>query len=238
LLLAIDAGNSQTSACLFDGDRLLATAREPTAADAPADSLISELTAGCEVAATVVATPGPALDAAYRQLIPRLLGHPPLVLEADPVGPDRLANCAAAHALVGGACIVADLGTATTVDAVDAVGRFLGGSIAPGLETSAEALAQRAARLGRVALEAPASAIGADTDSAMRSGLVFGHAGLVDGLIERFRGRLGAGVPAIATGGLAEIVVPHCASVSRIEPALTLQGLRLLWQKQVGVPAG
>lgn len=237
MLLAIDAGNSQTGACLFEGDKLIAGAREPTLADAPAEGLIAGLAAGRDVGATVVSTPGPALDSAYRELIPRLLGHPPLVLEADPVGPDRLANCAAAHALVGGACIVVDLGTATTVDAVDATGSFLGGAIAPGLELSADALAQRAARLGRVALEAPACAIGTDTDSAMRSGLVFGHAGLVDGLVERFRGRLGSAVPAIATGGLAAVVVPHCASVSRIEPALTLQGLRLLWQKSVELPA-
>lgn len=238
MLLAIDAGNSQTGACLFEGEELIATAREPTRVDAPAEVMIADLVAGRDVGATVVSTPGPALDGAYRELIPRLLGHSPLVLEADPVGPDRLADCAAAHALVGGACIVVDLGTATTVDAVDTAGRFLGGSIAPGLELSADALAQRAARLGRVCLEAPASAIGTDTESALRSGLVFGHAGLVDGLVERFRGRLGSAVPAIATGGLATAVIPHCASVSRIEPALTLKGLRLLWLKQAGVRAG
>jgi type III pantothenate kinase len=234
LLLAIDAGNSQTTACLFDGDRPGGMLRTPTEPDAAAEELIARMTAGAEVDATVVATPGPALDRAYRELIPRLLGHQPLVLEADPVGPDRLAGCAAAHALTGGACIVVDLGTATTVDAVDAAGRFLGGAIAPGLELSARALAERAARLGEVPLQAPAGVIGTDTESAMRSGVVFGHAGLVDGLVERFRGRLGAAVPAIATGGWASTVVPHCASVSRIEPELTLVGLRLLWLKAGG----
>jgi type III pantothenate kinase len=151
------------------------------------------------------------------------------VLSADVAGPDRLADCAAAHALVGGACIAIDLGTATTVNAVDAEGRFLGGAIAPGLEVSVQALAARTARLAEVALEAPESAIGADTDRAMRSGAVFGHAGLVDGLVERFRSELGADVPAIATGGLSGIVAPHCRTVSRIEPTLTLAGLRLLW---------
>jgi type III pantothenate kinase len=238
LLLAIDAGNSQTTACLFDTDRLTASGREPTAATAAAENLLRGLTAGAAVEATVVCTPGPALDQAYAELIPRLFGHEPLVLEADPAGPDRRADCAAAHALTGGACIVVDLGTATTVNAVDAAGRFLGGAIAPGLELSARALAERTDRLGEVPLEAPQSAIGADTESAMRSGIVFGHAGLVDGLVERFRGRLGSSVPAIATGGWAGAVVPHCASVSRIEPALTLHGLRLLWQQAVSQAGG
>ncbi len=229
VLLAIDAGNSQTSAGLFDGDRLAATAREPTDHRGAAEDLVRRLTDGVPVAATVVSTPGPALDAAYRKALPDLLGHEPLVLAADVAGPDRLADCAAAHALVGGTCIAIDLGTATTVNAVDAGGRFLGGAIATGLELSVQALAAGTARLGVVALEAPESAIGADTDRAMRSGAVYGHAGLVDGLVERFRGELGVDAPAIATGGLAGVVAPHCRTVSRIEPALTLTGLRLLW---------
>ena len=228
-MLVIDAGNSQTSAGLFDGDRLSATAREPTDHAAAAWSLVRRLTDGASVTATVVSTPGPALDAAYREAPPGLLGHEPLVLSADVAGPDRLADCAAAHALVGGACIAVDLGTATTVNAVDDDGRFLGGAIATGLEVSVRALAARAARLGAVALEAPEAAIGADTDRAMRSGAVYGHAGLVDGLVGRFRAELGADVPAIATGGLAGVVAPHCRTVSRIEPTLTLVGLRLLW---------
>jgi type III pantothenate kinase len=205
------------------------TLREPTDHGAAAEGLVRRLTDGVAVAATVVSTPGPALDAAYREALPGLLGHDPLVLSADVAGPDRLADCAAAHALVGGACIAVDLGTATTVNAVDADGRFLGGAIATGLEVSVQALAARTARLGEVALEAPESAIGTDTDRAMRSGAVYGHAGLVDGLVERFRAELGADVPAIATGGLAGVVAPHCRTVSRIEPALTLTGLRLLW---------
>ncbi|MGN6377969.1 MAG: type III pantothenate kinase [Gaiellales bacterium] len=236
LLLAIDAGNSQTSACLFDGERVAATAREPTDAVAAAEGLVRGLTVGARVGATVVSTPGPALDDAYRRVIPHLLGHQPLVLSAGVAGPDRLADCAAAHELAGGACIAVDMGTATTVNAVDAEGRFLGGAIAAGLEVSMEALAARAARLGEVRLEAPARAIGEDTDTAMRSGAVFGHAGLVDGLVERFREELAADVPAIATGGLAGVVAPHCRTVSRIEPLLTLLGLRLLWIRAAGTP--
>lgn len=233
MLLAIDAGNSQTNACLFDADRIEQLVRAPTQPDAAAEALIGELAAGAAVDAAVICTAGPQLDRAYRELIPRLLGREPLVLEAGPVGPDRLADCAAAHAMTGGACIAVDLGTATTVNAVDEAGQFLGGAIAPGLELSARALAERTARLGAVPLEAPAGAIGRDTETAMRSGIVFGHAGLVDGLVERVRADLGASVPAIATGGWAGAVIPHCASVSRVEPALTLHGLRILWERAV-----
>jgi type III pantothenate kinase len=218
---------------VFDGERLTATARQPTDPELAAEKLIRELSADAVVEASVVSTPGPGLDEAYRRLIPRLLGHEPVVLGAARAGPDRVANCAAAHALVGGACIVVDLGTATTVDAVDAGGRFLGGAIAAGMEVSLEALVARAARLGRVPLAAPPQAIGATTEQAMRSGAVFGHAGLVDGLVERFRTELGRDTPVLATGGLAGVVVPHCSTVARMEPDLTLIGLRLLWQRSL-----
>ncbi len=229
-LLAIDAGNSDTVAALFAGGRLLAHRRAATDHAVPAEPLLRALLAGAAPRATVVATPGPRLDAGYRALIRSLLGHPPTVLVADPVGPDRRANAAAAHALVGGACIVADLGTATTVDAVDAAGRLVGGAIAPGLAVAAAALAAAADRLEPVALEAPPAAIGRDTETAMRSGAVLGHAGLVDGLVDRFRGELGAELPVVATGGLAGVVAPHCRTVGRVEPLLTLEGLRLLWE--------
>jgi type III pantothenate kinase len=236
-LLAIDAGNSDTVAGIFRDGRLAAHRRVPTDHVRPAEALVRELAAAGDVQATVVATPGPRLDAAYARLIPELLGHPPTVLVADPVGPDRRANAAAAHALAGGACIVVDLGTATTVDAVDGHGALVGGAIAPGLGISVAALAAVADRLAPVPLEAPAAAIGRDTAQAMRSGAVFGHAGLVDGLVARFRGELGAALPVVATGGLAGVVAPHCQTVDRVEPCLTLEGLRLLWLAASAAPA-
>lgn len=231
-LLAVDAGNTDTVIAVFDGADMAAQRREPTAGRPEAERLVRAVVAasGLRPWATVVSTPGEQLDDAYRALIPELLGHLPLLVDGGSTGPDRLANCAAAHALVGGACIVCDLGTATTVDAVDAAGEFLGGAIAPGLAVAMRGLAEHALRLVPIDLQAPRQAIGRDTVEAMRSGSVLGHAGLLDGLVQRFREELGEPVPALATGGLAALVVPHCREVERIEPALTLDGLRLLWE--------
>lgn len=233
MLLAVDAGNSDTVTGLFEGDRLVAHERVPTDAN-DARTVIALIADRAAPAATVVSTTGAGLDDDYQAAVRELLGHEPLVLRADPVGPDRLANCAAAHALVGGSCIVADLGTATTVDAVGVDGALLGGAIAAGLDISMHALAAHAVRLGEISLEAPPQAIGTDTESALRSGLVLGHAGLVDGLVARMRVELGAAVPVIATGGLAAAVVPYCITQIRLEPWLTLEGLRLLWERRDG----
>jgi type III pantothenate kinase len=232
LLLAVDAGNTDTVVALFDGPEVLAQGRAPTAGRLEAARLLREVAAAERPDATVVSTAGDAQDALYAALVPELVGHQPLIVDGDSVGPDRLANCAAAHDLVGGPCIVCDLGTATTVDAVDAAGGFLGGAIAPGLAVAMQGLAERAQRLVEIDLVAPRRAIGSDTVEAMRSGSVLGHAGLVDGLVERFREELGEPLPAIATGGLAGIVIPHCRSVERVEPLLTLRGLRLLWERR------
>lgn len=232
LLLAVDAGNTDTVVALFDGPQVLAQGRAPTAGRPEAERLLRELAAAGRPDATVVSSPGDAQDALYAALVPELFGHRPLIVEGDSVGPDRLANCAAAHDLVGGPCIVCDLGTATTVDAVDAAGDFVGGAIAPGLAVAMQGLAERAQRLVEIDLVAPRQAIGSDTVEATRSGSVLGHAGLVDGLVERFREELGEPLPAIATGGLAGIVIPHCRSVERVEPLLTLRGLRLLWERR------
>jgi type III pantothenate kinase len=231
LLLAIDAGNSDTVAALFDGPQVAAQGRAPTVGRQEAERLLREVSAAGQPGATVVSTSGQAQDALYAALVPELFGHRPLIVDGDSVGADRLANCAAAHELVGGPCIVCDLGTATTVDAVDAAGGFIGGAIAPGLAVAMRGLAERAQRLVEIELVAPQRAIGADTVEAMRSGSVLGHAGLIDGLVERFREELGEPLPAIATGGLAGTVIPHCRLVERIEPRLTLDGLRLIWER-------
>jgi type III pantothenate kinase len=238
-LLAVDAGNTDTVIAVFDGADVTAQRREPTAGRPEAERLVRAVVAasGLRPGATVVSTPGERLDAAYRGLIPELLGHSPLLVDGGSTGPDRLANCAAAHALLGGACIVCDLGTATTVDAVDAAGEFLGGAIAPGLAVALRGLAEHAVRLVPIELQPPRQAIGRDTVEAMRSGSVLGHAGLLDGLVERFREELGEPVPAVATGGLAALVVPYCRQVERIQPGLTLDGLRLLWERSQAAPA-
>ena len=151
-----------------------------------------------------------------------------VVLAADPVGPDRLADAAGGVRAVGGPCIVADLGTATTVDVVGAVGRVGGWRDRAGIgdrDSGAGGPGRSAAagRTGRAeARDRP------DTDAAIRSGAVFGHAALVDGLVARFREELGAELPAVATGGLSAVVAPHCRTISQVDPWLTLRGLAIL----------
>ncbi len=230
--MVVDAGNTDTVVAVFDGDTLVAERRVPTDRHAVAKAELAEMAALAPVSAAVVATPGDDLDAAYRRELTSLLGHEPLVLSADPVGPDRLANCAAAHALLGGACIAVDMGTATTVDVAGTDGMFVGGAIAPGLGVSMQALVEASERLPGIELSAPSAAVGLDTTAAMQSGLVLGHAGLVDGLVGRMRREREAELPAVATGGFATAVAPHCDTVSRVVPDLTLRGLRLLWQQR------
>ena len=225
--LVIDAGNSDTVAGLFDDAELIAHRRVATD-HARADREIVGVLLGDGVDDVVVATAGPALDAGYRAVVLELTGRPPVVLAAAPVGPDRLADAAAAFALIGGPCIVADMGTATTVDVVGDSGEWAGGAIAAGMAIATAALAARADRLPAVELVAPKCAIATDTDAAIRSGAVFGHAALVDGLVARFREELGAELPAVATGGLSAVVAPHCRTISQVDPWLTLRGLAIL----------
>ncbi len=137
----------------------------------------------------------------------------------------------AAYDRVGGACIAVDFGTAVNYDVVSAKGEYIGGVISPGVEISLEALSQRAAALPKVRLEAPRAAIGRGTLEAIQSGVVFGYAGQVDGLVARLREELGEEATAIATGGLASAIVPHCDQIDEIDDLLTLKGLRLVWEK-------
>src|SRR5688572_3505165 len=145
------------------------------------------------------------------------------------VGADRLVNAVAAYERFGGACVVVDFGTGLNFDAVSAAGGYLGGAIAPGVEISPTALAQRGARIPQIDLAKPEAAIGKSTRSAIESGVVFGFAGLIDGVARRIVGELGEGTPILATGGLASVIVPYCESISEIDDLLTLTGLRLIW---------
>jgi type III pantothenate kinase len=146
------------------------------------------------------------------------------------VGADRIVNAAAAYKLYGGPIIIVDFGTATTFCAVTKSGEYLGGAITPGVKISAEALFQRASKLPRVELAKPAKVIGADTISAMQSGIIYGYAGLVDGIVERMKKELSMEARVIATGGLAELVSPETKTIQEIKPHLTLEGLRLLYE--------
>jgi type III pantothenate kinase len=147
------------------------------------------------------------------------------------VGADRLVNSVAAYDRVGSACIVVDFGTAITYDVVSADGELLGAIISPGIEISMEALSERAARLPKVELEAPPELIGRSTETSIQSGVIYGFAGQVDGIVGRLREELGVEARAIATGGLATSIAPFCEEIDEVDDLLTLTGLRLLWER-------
>jgi type III pantothenate kinase len=154
------------------------------------------------------------------------------------VGADRIANAIAVYARFGGPAIVVDFGTATTFTAVSADGDFLGGAIAPGIGISVDALVEHAAQLRKVELKRPERVIARSTIAAMQSGILYGFAGQVDGIVERMRQELGARVTVVATGGFAELIAADARSIDHVDPLLTLEGLRLLYERNVVGTAG
>jgi type III pantothenate kinase len=147
------------------------------------------------------------------------------------IGPDRLVNAVAGFELLGGPCTIVDFGTAVTYDVVSADGEYLGGIIFPGVEISMEALTERAAALPKIDLGRPRALIGKTTIDAIRAGVVYGFAGMVDGILARLRAELGEEMQAIATGGLAHEIVPYCDALDEVDDQLTLTGLRLIWER-------
>jgi len=246
MLLAVDVGNTKTVFGLFDGERLTEQFRVGTDRTHTGDELAVMLRAFVELDALdgiVLSSVVPELQREYELLAERWAGAELLVLgpgvstgipvlNVDPreVGPDRIANAVAARERYGAPSIVVDFGTSTNFDVVSAAGEYAGGVLAPGIEISMDALFARAARLTKVPFEAPERVIGRSTTAALQSGLVYGFAGQVDAIAGRIRDELGApDAPVVATGGLAELIAPHSATISTVDPELTLQGLRLVW---------
>lgn len=245
MLLAADVGNTQTVYGLYDGERLADHRRVATEAQRTGDELAILLSGFFDPAAVdgvCVCSSVPALVHAYEQVAAGWAEAPVLFLGPgvrtgvplrydDPreVGPDRIANAVAAKARYGAPCIVVDFGTSTNFDVVSAEGEYLGGVLAPGIEISMDALFARAARLTKVDFSEPPAVIGKTTAAGLQSGLVYGFAGQVDGIVAAIRGELGVEAPVVATGGLAELIVPHARSVETIDPFLTLEGLRIVW---------
>ncbi|HET8583671.1 MAG TPA: type III pantothenate kinase [Jatrophihabitans sp.] len=252
MLLAIDVGNTNTVMGVFDGEKLDRSWRIKTDARNTADELALTyrgLLADHEVTGIAACSTVPAVMRELRAMLERyypdvstVLVEPGVrtgvgVLMDNPkeVGTDRICNAAAAHHLVDGPCIVVDFGTSTNFDCVSARGDFVGGALAPGIEISLDALAARAAQLRKVELVAPRSPIGKNTVEALQSGILYGFAGQVDGMVRRLSATLApddpAAVQVIATGGLATLVIDHSETVTRYEPELTLIGLRLIYER-------
>jgi type III pantothenate kinase len=252
MLLTIDIGNTNTVFGVFDGDRLEHSWRIKTDGRSTADELaltyrgllgdlVVDGIAACSTVPAALRELRGMLDRYYPAL-PTVLVEPGVktgvgIRMDNPkeVGTDRICNAAAAHYLVTGPVIVVDFGTSTNFDVISADGAFVGGALAPGIEISVDALASRAAALRKVELIAPRSPIGKNTVEALQSGIIYGVAGQVDGLVTRLRAALSPegpeSVAVIATGGLAPLAIPYCATVSRYEPELTLIGLRLVFER-------
>jgi type III pantothenate kinase len=252
MLLAIDIGNTNTVLGVFDGEKLARSWRIKTDARSTADELMltfQGLLAGYVIDAISACSTVPAsmrelrgMIAAYYTDVPTVLVEPGVrtgvsLLYDNPkeVGPDRIVNTLAAFHLVKGAAIVVDFGTSTNFDVVSAKGEFLGGALAPGIEISLDALAARAAALRKVELVEPRSPIGKSTVEALQSGILYGNASQVDGLVRRLRAVLAPTAPetveVIATGGLAPLIIPISETLTRHEPDLTLIGLRLIYER-------
>lgn len=257
MLLAIDIGNTNTVVGLFGGDSLVTSWRLTTERLRLPDewwALLAPLlqTSGFrpdQIDRAIIDSSVPTVTANIHAMSERHLGLCPLVVSIDldlglralvdnprSVGPDRLANVVAAHALFPGTAIVVDFGTATTFDVVSAEGDFLGGAIAPGLGLAFEALTSRAAMLYAIELRAPDRAIATNTVTNMQSGAVLGYVSLVEGMIARMSAELGTHPIVIATGGLAGVIAAATSVIDHHEPHLTLHGLRLIDARQRGTP--
>jgi type III pantothenate kinase len=256
VLLAVNVGNTNTVLGVFRGTELEHQWRTSTETERTADELAvlfgglldqADLSFSNQITGVVISSVVPTSTGALRDMVQRYFNFPPVIVEPGTktgmpiltdnpreLGADRVVNALAAYHRYGGPCIVIDFGTATTYDAVSAQGEFLGGAIAPGLQTKNASLSRETARLPQVELLAPRTAIGKNTVDAIQSALIFGTAAEADGMIERMRKEFGGDATVVATGGLAPLVIPHCQFVDEHDPWLTLEGLRLVFERNAG----
>jgi type III pantothenate kinase len=252
MLLAVDVGNTQTHIGMFSDGSLVEHWRFATVRESTSDELATVLVGLLElrglglkdIDGAIVSSVVPQLVHEYDGVSHRYLngvvkivgpglksGIPIRTENPHEVGADRLVNAVAAYDHVGSACIVVDFGTAITYDVVSAEGELLGAIISPGVEISMEALSERAARLPKVELEQPKELIGRSTQASIQSGVIYGFAGQVDGIVSRLRDELGVEATTIATGGLATSIAPFCDEIDEVDDLLTLTGLRLIWER-------
>ena len=253
MLLTIDIGNTHVALGLFDGRRLLHHWRLGTHRQDTSDEIAATLRslfdlAGVhlgEVKQSIIACVVPPLLPIFERTCQKLIRAQPLVVgpgvrtgiavrvdNPREVGADRIVNAVAAYELLGGGPAIAiDFGTATSFDCISEAGDFVGGAIFPGVLVSLEALVARASRLSSVELEPPPNAIGTNTTHTLQSGMLFGYAGMVDTMVTRLRKELGADARVIATGGLANLIALEAQTIERVEPFLTLEGLRFIYER-------
>jgi len=250
MLLAIDVGNTQTLIGMFDDATLADHWRIATDPERTSDELALAIQQflgfhgfSFDADGVAISSVVPRSTAALRAMTERYFGFSPLVLEPGirtgmpilydnpkEVGADRIANAVAAYDSYGGPTVVVDFGTATTVEAITAEGEYLGGAIFPGVEISMDALFGRAAGLRRVELVAPKNVIGKSTVESIQSGAVYGFAGQVDSVVDRFLAELGT-CTVVSTGGLSELLLPFSRTIEHHEPWLTLHGLRIIFER-------
>jgi type III pantothenate kinase len=254
VLLAVDVGNTNTVLGVFDGETLVADWRVATSANTMPDEhavLLSALMAQrgltmASIHAAIVSSVVPKMTAHIREMLEKYTDVSPLIVgpgietgvrirvdNPREVGADRIVNALAAYRLYGGPAIVIDLGTATTLDAVSADGTYLGGSIAPGLTTSVEALSRYTARLPRVEMVRPARALGTDTSTAMQSGIILGHASMIEGMVRRIAAEMEGEPTVIATGGFCTVIAEEVPLIHAADKSLTLKGLRMMYELNV-----
>ncbi len=253
MLLAVDVGNSHTVIGVFNGAELIQHWRISTDAGRTADELallfgglmqFENLSFSRNVHGVVICSVVPLVTERLREMTARYFHYPPVVVEPGTrtgipikmdnpreVGADRLVNALAAFDAYGGPGVVVDFGTATSFDVYSAKGEFIGGAIAPGVQTSMDALSARSAKLGTVELLEPRNAIGRNTAEAMQSGAVYGFAGQVDRIVEGISAELPLAPVVVATGGLASAIVRQCRTIDHHDPWLTLKGLRIVWDR-------
>lgn len=257
MLLAVDVGNTNTVIGAFDGDKLLADWRIRTERDVTVDelgmmfrNLFGSLNLDFnEATSMIISCVVPPMLDALESLAKKYVGTEALVVgpgiktgipilidNPKEVGADRIVNVVAAYAKYKRSLIVVDLGTSTNFDYVSPKGEYRGGVIAPGLSISSEALFQKASKLQRIEFSRPRRVIGKDTHSAMLSGLVYGHIGLVDGIVKRMKAEAGTDPLVIASGGLAPLIAEDSETIQEVIPDLTLDGLRILYD--LNRPAG
>ncbi len=260
MLLAIDVGNTNIVLGVFDGETLVHSWRLQTIRERTSDELgllVDGLFAHdrvdrSRVRGVILGSVVPPLTGTIRAMANRYFGVKTLTIEPGldtgmpilydnpaEVGADRIVNGIAAYEQFGRAAgrplVVLDFGTATTLDAISAKGEYLGGAICPGVQISADALFQRAARLPRIDVRKPATVVGRTTVGAMEAGLFYGYVGMVEGLVRRMSDELGGNAICVATGGLAPVIAPETTLIQHVDPDLTLHGLRLVWQRHNGI---